>query len=256
IFCCHIPFRGTTGYYQSEFLSLFSQFKEAHLMIGHTHYTQNYIHTGYKCKGGLPIYEHIHGAACGGWWVNNSDVIGGPNGYNVYSVQGSSITDWYTKGTHRDKNFQLRVYDGDENYTGTKAYSYTWYSGGKGGAAGITAKGNSSFKNSFVAQVWDDDNTYWKVEFYQNGTKVGDFSRLADGSCTNVCYSAYTFNELNKNTTTWVSTTASHYWYFKPTSANPGAEENWEVRATQTIPSTGATNVYSTTVFTSDYSSF
>lgn len=265
IFCAHIPFRGggtssgasvNTDKYYSEVLTLLKGFKEAHIMIGHTHYTQNYIHSGYVCKGGQPIYEHVHGAACGSWWSSNSDVIGGPNGYNVYSVQGASINNWYVKGTNRAQDFQLRVYNGDQEYTGSKNYAYTWYGGGKGGSSSITAKGNSALKNCFVAQVWGDDDTNWKVEFYQNGVKTGNFTRLPNRACTNVCFSAYTFNELAKNTSTWTSTTASHYWYFKPTSGDPGSETKWEVRATQTIPASSATNVYNCTEFTTDYSSF
>ena len=69
ILCGHIPFRAgggsTTGSnvnkirHYADVLNLLKQFKEAHLMIGHTHYNQNYIHTGYKAVGGQPIYEHI-----------------------------------------------------------------------------------------------------------------------------------------------------------------------------------------------------
>ena len=56
IICCHIPFRSgansggssvnkTKNY--AAVLSLLSTFKEAHIMIGHTHYNQNYIHNIY-----------------------------------------------------------------------------------------------------------------------------------------------------------------------------------------------------------------
>ena len=79
--CCHIPFRNggsnDTGSSfnkdknYSEVLSLLAGFKEAHIMIGHTHYNQNYVHT-VKAAGGLPIYEHIHGAACGAYCAGKS----------------------------------------------------------------------------------------------------------------------------------------------------------------------------------------
>ncbi len=265
ILCAHIPFRGggssggstfNKDKYYAETLQLLTEFKEAHIMIGHTHYSQNYIHSKYVCKGGNPIYEHIHGAACGSWWASNSDVIGGPNGYNVYTVEGNTISDWFNKGTNRLKSFQLRVYDGNHEYTGSKKYTYTWYTGGTGGTKNIKAKGNAVYKGAFVAQVWDDDDRNWTVELYQNGTKVGNFTRVANGGSTNVHYSAYTFNELNKNTTTWTSTTASHYWYFKPASGDPSSEQNWEVRATQKIPGSGKTNVYSCTTITNDFSSY
>ncbi len=265
IFCAHIPFRGGANSggasvnkdkYHAEFLTLFTEFKEAHIMIGHTHYSQNYIHDKYICKGGNPVYEHVHGAACGSWWACNSDVIGGPNGYNVYTVEGNTITDWFNKGTNRNKDFQLRVFDGNHEYTGKKGYVYTWYNGGTGGSAGIKAKGNANYRGAFVAQVWDDDDRNWTVELYQNGAKVGDFKRVANGGSTNVHYSAYTFNELSKNTTTWTSTTASHYWYYKPASGNPSSEKNWEVRATHKIPGSGKTKVYICTTITNDFGSY
>ncbi len=265
LLCCHIPFRGGANSggssvnkdkYYADVLKLLTDFKEAHIMIGHTHYSQNWIHGSYVCKGGQPIYEHVHGTACGGWWANNSDVIGGPNGYNVYTVEGNSIVDWFNKGTNRHKDFQMRVFDGNHEYSGSKGYKYTWWNGGTGGSSNIKAKGNANYKGAFVAQIWDDDDRNWKVELYQDGKKVGDFKRLANGSSTNVHYAACSFNEYGKNTTTWTSTTASHYWYFKPASGDPSSEKNWEVRATQTIPGSGKTKVHVCSMITNDFGTY
>lgn len=255
IFCSHIPFRGGSNEkgstvskqrHYADFLNLFKDFKETHIMIGHTHYAQNYIHSDYVCKGGQPVYEHIHGAACGAWWACNSDVTGGPSGYNVYTVDGAGITDWYTKGTNREKDFQFRVFDGTETYSGTKDFEYTWYGGGIGGKKDkeIRAEGYAALNGCFVAQVWDDDDRNWKVEMYQDGKKLGDFTRIPNGTITNIAYTSYTFNELNKNTDTWVNKTASHYWYFKPANGKPRYFQNWEVRATHTVPGSGKQNVY------------
>lgn len=268
IFCSHIPFRGgldaskesgssvRKDKYYAEILSLMTDFKEAHIMIGHTHYSQNWIHTGYKCKGGQPVYEHVHGAACGAWWAADSDVIGGPNGYNIYEIEGASVKNWFTKGTGEKDDFQLRVYDGNQTYTGTAGYTYNWYNtANKGGSSSITAKGNASLKGCFVAQIWDDDDANWKVELYKDGAKVGNFTRLANGSCANIAVCAYWFNEKSKNTSTWTSTTASHYWYYKPSSGEPSSESGWEVRATQTIPASGQQNVYTCSSLTTDIQS-
>lgn len=265
ILCAHIPFRagassgGSTmnkDKHYEDVLRQLTEFKEAHIMIGHTHYAQNYIHNSYKCRSGLPVYEHIHGGACGSWWATDSDVTGGPNGYNVYTVSGAGIREWYNKGTNRSRNFQLRVYDGNQKYTGTKHYEYTWYGGGVGGSANIKAPGNAALKGCFVAQIWDDDDANWKVELYQGGNKVGNFSRLPNGTATNIAYSAFTFNEKGKNTDTWTNKTASHYWYFKPLSATPSKETDWEVRATHKFPGSGIETVYTCSSLTTDYSSF
>lgn len=276
ILCCHIPFRSGSASggssvnksdaYYTEFLTALKAFKEAHIMIGHTHYPQNYIHNSYRTKNGLPIYEHIHGAACGAWWSSNLNTNGQPNGYSLYEcdAKNGTITNWVAKSTKDDIGVQMRVYDGDQIYTGTKGYQYAWTTttnGGAGalnvgGSSNIFAKGNQVFKNAFVAAVWNDDSTNWKVELYQNGAKVGDFKRLGDGGSCDVCVCSFFFNELNKNTTSWTTSTASHYWYYVPASAEPGSEKNWEVVATQTIPTSKETNVYRCSAFTVDYAGF
>ena len=276
VLCCHIPFRGgaasggasvnKTDAYYTEFLTALKAFKEAHIMIGHTHYPQNYLHNSYRTKSGLPIYEHVHGAACGAWWSSNLNTNGQPNGYSLYEcdAKNGTITNWVAKSTKDDFGFQMRVYDGDQIYSGTKGYQYAWTttsSGGAGslnvgGSSNIFAKGNQVFKNAFVAVVWNDDATYWKVELFQDGVKVGDFKRLGDGGSTDVCVSSFYFNELNKNSTSYATSTASHYWYYVPASGKPSAEKNWEVVATQTIPTSKETNVYRCSAFTVDYGGF
>ena len=271
LLCGHIPFRAgggsTTGSnvnksrHYADVLNLLKQFKEAHLMIGHTHYNQNYIHTNYVAAGGQPIYEHIHGAACGSWWTCHSNVTGGPNGYTIYTVDGASITDWVMKGTRNDYDYQLRVYDGNQTYSGTKGHTYTWYNGGTGGSAGIKATGYYTLKGCFIAEVFDDESLFggtsnWTVEFWQNGKKAGNFVRVPDGSCGQIAITAYYFNEKAKNTDTWVNKTASHYWYYRPASQIPASETNWEVRAIQTIPTSGKVHTYTRNSLTTDNSEF
>ena len=59
IFCAHMPFRGGTSETDESHmnhagvLDLLSEFAEAHIMIGHTHYQQKYIHT----RHGTKIFE-------------------------------------------------------------------------------------------------------------------------------------------------------------------------------------------------------
>jgi len=271
--CCHIPFRGgsnsggasvnKTGAYYTEILTLLKQFKDAHIMIGHTHYPQNWRHTGYKCKSGNPVYEHVHGAACGAWWCCNSNVTGAPNGYSLYEIEGNTVKNWIPKGTKTTLDFQLRVYDGNQIYSGTKNYRYCWWTNNLngttiniGGSSSIAASYSSLFKDCFVAEIWDDDDVNWTVELYQNNKKVGDFKRLPNGSCANIPIVSFFFNEKNKNTDTWTNKTASHYWYFKPESGQPSSESGWTVKATQKIPGSTTVNEYFATGLTTDYSTF
>lgn len=276
VLCLHIPFRAgsssggsnvnKTGSYYSEVLGALKQFKEAHIMIGHTHYPQNWIHSSYRAKGGLPIYEHVHGASCGAWWACNSNTDGCPNGYGLYEVDTKNATmiDWTAKYTKTDFSYQMRVYNGNDTYTGTKGYVYNWITttnGGPGtynvgGSANLFAKGNAAFKNAFVVALWNDDEANWKVDYYKDGVKAGEFKRIPNGGSCDVCVTSYFFNELNKNTDSWTKSTASHYWYFVPESGDPASEKNWEVRATQTIPSSGKQHTYVCSAFTSDYSAF
>ncbi len=249
--CCHIPFRNSSANHYPDVLKLMDEFKEAHLMIGHTHYTQNYIYTNtHKGKGGLPLYEHIHGSACGAWWTatSSSTVTGEPSGYTIYSIEGPHIKDWKFKGTNKPADFQLRVFDGNEVYYQSKSYPLNWYSTSqKAGTGSITVKGNANLKNCFVAQVFNDDDTYWSVELRKKSTgeKIGDFRRLANGSSTNVAMSAFYFNVKSKNSSSYSSTTASHYWYYKPASGEPANESDWVVVATQKIPGGSITHEYS-----------
>ena len=249
--CCHIPFRNSSANHYPDVLKLMDEFKEAHLMIGHTHYTQNYIYTNtHKGKGGLPLYEHIHGSACGAWWTttSSSTVTGEPSGYTIYSIEGPHIKDWKFKGTNKPADFQLRVFDGNEVYYQSKSYPLNWYSTSqKAGTGSITVKGNANLKNCFVAQVFNDDGTYWSVELRKKSTgqKIGDFRRLANGSSTNVAMSAFYFNVKSKNSSSYSSTTASHYWYYKPASGEPANESDWVVVATQKIPGGSITHEYS-----------
>lgn len=247
LFCTHQPLRAKTAGNYGEVKELLSKFNEAHIMVGHTHYTQNYIGT----TNGKEIYEHIHGAACGGWWNANINVTGSPNGYNVYKITGNQVKDWYLKPTDLDATYQLRVYDGSQEFGSTgkivkwcESYNYGTYK----------ATGDTRFKDSFVVEVFDDDAKYWTVELWQNGAKVGDFERAADSGINNMAVWAFWYNK-GKNTSTWTSTTGSHYWFYKPASGKPSEETGWEVRATHTFPNGGSVT-YTRNALTTDFSEF
>lgn len=260
-FASHIPFReGTTidnganvnkSRHYDEVLTLLEQFKEAHVLIGHTHYHANYIHKNHMCKGGTPVYEHIHGAACGAWWCSNLNVDGTPNGYTIYEIRGNQVYNWVTKGTRLPESYQMRVYNGNDLYTGSKHYEYTWYNGGVGGSKKIKAYGNERLRNCFVAKVWNSDPS-WKVELIVDGQsyQMKHIQPMAD-----MCAVSFYFNELNKNTTTWTKS-LDHYWYCEAPCGDPSKERNWEVRATQVIPGSGKENVYSSSSFQNNYSGF
>lgn len=254
ILCCHIPFRsggnatGSDGEpngsnvnndkYYTSVLSLLKEFNEAHIMIGHTHYPQNYTHTEYVCKGGKPVYEHVHAAACGGWWYSNICVDGTPNGYAIYEIRGNSVYNHIAKSTNLNESYQMRVYNGSQTYTGTKGQSYNWA---------------STYSGCFVASVWNDDADNWRVEFIQNG--VATAMKRVTSATPDQCSVSFFFNELGKTTTTWTKA-LTHYWYIKAPGGNPATEQNWSIKATQTVPTSGKTNVYTANTLQTDYTGF
>ena len=263
ILCCHIPFRSGANSggasvnkdkYYAETLELLTQFKEAHIMIGHTHYIQNYIHEKYVAKGGLPIYEHVHGGACGGWWSSNMCVTGAPNGYGIYEIEGAGMKSWIAKSTNKPEKFQMKVYNGNQTYTGKKGYTYNWFKNSNGGSNSIKYTGRSYLTNCFVVSLWNDDDTNWTVEFTHNGQTV-PMTRTVQ-TVMDAAAVSFFFNECNKNTDSWTKG-MYHYWYLPaPEGKDPSELTGWTVTATQTIPGSGVKNVYTTGSLQTDYSGF
>ena len=258
IICCHIPFRngassgGATmnkDKYYEEVLALMRDFNEAHIMIGHTHYIQNYIHTRFKTKNGNPVYEHIHGGACGGWWSSNICVTGAPNGYGIYEIEGAHIKNWLAKSTGFPESHQMRVYNGNQTWSGSKGYTYNWYQNSKGGSANITYTGRAFLKDAIVVSLWNDDDKNWKVEFTHNG-KTTPMARVTS-TVMDAAAVSYFFNECGKNTTSWTKG-LYHYWYL-PVDVDPSTLSGWTVTATQTIPGSDVKNVYTCGSFQTDY---
>lgn len=260
VFCCHIPFRsgGNDGNgqvnfsnYYSEFLTLFTEFKEVHIMSGHLHYPLNYIHKRI-CKGGTPIYEHTLGAACGAWWDCNLNTNGAPNGYSIFEISGASMSNWVAKGTGMPEDVQMRAYDGNQVYTGNKGYEFYWYKDIVVSDK-VEVKGLKALEDCFVVKVWNADDAYWRLDFIKDG-KSTMMSRVSSG-LADMCVVSFYFNELGKKTDTWIKP-QKNIWYIKAPCGEPSKETGWEIRATQTIPSTGKTNVYSVTELHTDYSGF
>ena len=261
ILCCHIPFRAgqasgganvNTDKYHAETLALMREWNEAHIMIGHTHYPQNYRHIAYRTKNDLPVYEHIHGGACGGWWSCNMNVDGAPNGYSLYEIEGNHMKNWIAKSTGFDEGHQMRVYNGNQTW-GSK-YIYNWYQNSTGGSSSIKYTGRSFLKNAFVVSLWNDDEVNWKVELTHNG-QTYKMTRASD-KVPDAAVVSYFFNECGKNTDSWTKP-LNHYWYVEaPGKVDPSTLSGWTVTATQTIPGSGEVNVYTSGSFQTTYNGF
>jgi hypothetical protein len=121
-----------------QLYDLVKDFKQVHIMSGHTHYNKNVIKNN--------VFEHNHGTVCGAWWTGPICGDGSPAGYGVYEVNGTELT-WYYKGTGLDKKEQVRIYV--DQLTNQKR---------------------------LIANVWNYDPK-WKVEYYVDGKLMGEMEK-------------------------------------------------------------------------------
>ncbi len=238
IFCTHAPFaegREQGGLYvnhdrhYSDVLSLMTVFENAHILIGHTHHPFVYFHDEYVCKGGSPVTEHVLGALCGAWWHADICTDGTPNGFAEFRVKDASIVDVKPVWTNSDSNVQMRVYDGNQVYAGSKGYEFQW---------------EDDLKGKFVASIWYDDDRYWKVDFIQDG-KVYPMKRVTRRQNDwNVVSFFINENGRGIDNASYKPKTL-HFWTVEAPSGHPAEEKDWEIRAVQTIPGSGIKHVYS-----------
>ena len=177
VLCVHIPLfksvtkSGESGHYVKEVHELLNQYKEAHVISGHTHYQQNYIHTNYD------IYEHNMGTVCGTWWSSNVCGDGTPNGWGVFVGEGNTFSDWYYMGYHEGmntRNDQMRLYRGNA-ITGAERPSSAKASDG-------TGYYSFNFADDVIlANVFNADDN-WIVEVYEDGVKTGCMKRITNSS--------------------------------------------------------------------------
>ena len=163
IFCVHIPLTNSKNKNIQNVIALLKQYKEAHIMSGHTHYMRNEP----TLSGG--IYEHVHAAVCGTWWYSRVNGDGAPNGYGVYDIDGNTIKNWYYKGANNgmnDRDYQIRLYRGNLKCGGTYEHIALQYGDGV-----------------ILANVFNADKN-WKVKVYENGTYTGDMTLIPNKKTT------------------------------------------------------------------------
>ncbi len=141
ILCYHIPLtfgnhprkgaislglESEPGHYLSSVLSRvlkeLDSFKGGYeLFCGHTHFAINH-EIEYH---GRHILEHCHAAACGNIWQSNINICGTPNGYYVYALNGTSISDSYYKGTFWPRTRQMTIFRASTVFNG-ESYANDW----------------------------------------------------------------------------------------------------------------------------------
>lgn len=172
VLCVHIQLFNGTANYTQEVLSLLDQYKEAHVLSGHTHRQQLYEPS--ERGSSHKVYEHNTNAVCGSWWAANISGDGTPNGYNVFIGEGNTFSDWYYMGYNKGINtrsHQMRLYRGNAitggPVSGTNTYGVKGY------------YGFNFADNVLLANVYNADSK-WKIEVYEDGVLSGVMTKVAE----------------------------------------------------------------------------
>lgn len=194
----HMPIRATSFTTRTKLINLIKDYKEVHLLCGHTHYQENYILN----VSGKEIYEHIHGAACGAWWRSNINGDGTPNGYMIFRIEGTAMKDWVYKPTKLPRNFQFRLHWGNTDF---------------GGSYGLFNYGQTS--NTLVANIWNGDPA-WKAEVFMDGQKLGNMTLKTAAPLDQDAWSkGYHIGVLNRSAESY-DTTTKHLYTFQVNNPN------------------------------------
>lgn len=220
----HIPLKnGKSTNYQAV-TQLLAGFNEAHVISGHTHRLDNFIHDR-VCKGGKKLYEHNLQMASGMWWKSRLSTDGSPTGYGLFRFSGSRMFDSYNKGTGLDIGCQLRVYSGNDVYNG------------KTQGGGVSAPKHNQdrawaddLKGKFIARVWDADTDNWEVEFVKDGVST-PMTRVA--SMSDECTYSFSHNILDTpfGSESTYQPKSANFWTIDAPSGDPAKETGWKVVA-------------------------
>ena len=166
ILCVHVQFFDGGGSYIDMTRDLINEYKEAHIMSGHSHVIQ-----AIEAAKQPNIYEHNMGALCGAWWTSYMCGDGSPCGFGVFHADGTTFVDWYHIGydeTSKHRSHQMRLYRGNA-ITGTKRPN-------QNKARGYYAFGFE--EDVLLANVYMADSK-WQIKVYENGEYSGDMVKIS-----------------------------------------------------------------------------
>ena len=177
LLCVHIQLLNRTPNYTQNVLKMLNEYKEVHVLSGHTHIQHNYIHK-YEGSPYTNIYEHNTCALCGPWWHAKVAGDGSPSGYNVFVANGNTLEDWYYMGYNaaageNKRSHQMRLYRGNAAYgadapTDTASNPY-----------GIKGYYGFNYGDEYIlANIYNADND-WVIKVYENGVHTGNMTCLA-----------------------------------------------------------------------------
>lgn len=185
VLCVHIPLStSTSGKHVQDVANLIKKYQNPEIFSGHTHYMRN------NRDNTLGIYDHIHSAVCGQWWWSKIEGDGCPNGYKVYTFDGTKIVNEYFIGVNEGmntKDFQIRMYRGNLKAGGSYAY-FNWNRG----------------DDVILINVFNAAPD-WKVEVYENDVYKGKASLISNKKNS--------FSKVEKGKTYDIPAASSQDWW-------------------------------------------
>lgn len=237
LLCVHAPLYNAIRN-SEEVKLLLRSFNEAHIYSGHLHNLKNYTHKSYKTQNGHTIIEHGLQSLSGQIWIADVSANGSPAGYAVHTFDGPSLSWGYNKTWKESEDFQIRVYSGNDKYSG-----YAW---------------DAEYKGKFLARVWDGDDPEvpsgeetWTLNFIHDGKSV-PMTRLKT-AIIDQCGDSYYYEVLHSPYGKWVKS-AYTWWVADAPGGDPAAVKDWKITATHKLP--GGEKTYTTNVLSRDYTGY
>ncbi len=240
VFCVHSALSGRFTH-KDDVKPLLKEFAEAHVLSGHEHNINNM----WPAPG---IREHNIQALCGAWWISNLSPSGCPLGYAVLTFDGPSLAEEYNKATTESRDFQMRVYSGNDSY-GPETPGY----GGEPKRTNVYSW-PEELKGHFVVRVWDGTPD-WEVKLVCGGkeypmkqTEVKFFDAASAAYMVDVFGAPHGGSGIYK-------AKVDAFWTVEAPCGDPALEKNWEVVAVHRMPS-GKKVTYRSRVLMRDYTGF
>lgn len=189
VLCVHIPISSSSrGNNVAKVVELLKTFSNGMIFSGDAHYQR-----GVEDSAGTGFFEKTHATLCGQWWWSKIQGDGCPNGYTVYTFNGTDVEDSYFIGVNEGMNtrdYQMRIYKGNIRTGGRYAYFQLPYS-----------------ENDYLINVFNGDPR-WKVSVYEEGTLKGEAELMSRsyGDSFDSVTAGQTYNVADNSTKDWWAT--------------------------------------------------
>ena len=100
---------------KDDLYKILDGFNNVRILSGHSHnnYTTNHLNAPH-------IEENTLGAISGSLWYKDTSICndGSPSGYAIYEIEDNKIKNWYYKGIHTSKDYQIQLYKPGSDISG------------------------------------------------------------------------------------------------------------------------------------------